>query len=76
MLRGNIQKMPYICGDTVSDRLKGSLCFLLAGDMMGNAPIEFQLLFKHFQKCICYSGSVAEWVPNTLWAFFIVAITL
>jgi hypothetical protein len=58
-----------ICGETVGNRLVGYPCFLLAGDMLGNAPSRSALLFGHFPKCIRYWVKVAEKVSNTLWAF-------
>jgi hypothetical protein len=61
--------MSYICGDMVGNRLRGYPCFLLAGDMFGNAPSRSPLLLAHFPKFIHYSVKVAEKVSNTLWAF-------
>ncbi len=61
--------MSGICGDTVGNCLRGYPCFLLAGDMLGNAPSGSPLLFGHFPKCIHSSVKVAEKVSNTLWAF-------
>ncbi len=59
VLRGNRQKMPEICRDTVGDRPRGSPGFLLAGDLMENVVIG----------SILYSVSIAENVSNTVWAF-------
>jgi hypothetical protein len=64
VFRGNGQKKPDISEDTIGNRLKGSPCFLLAGDTVGNAPIRSPLLFGHH-----YSLCVAEKVSNTLQAF-------
>jgi hypothetical protein len=61
--------MSVICGDTVGIRLIGFPCFLLAGDREGNAPIGSPLLFGHFSKFLRYSVSIAEKVPDPLWAF-------
>jgi hypothetical protein len=69
VLRGNRQKMPEICRDTVGDRPRGSPGFLLAGDLMENVVIGSSILFGHFPKCILYSVSIAENVSNTVWAF-------
>jgi hypothetical protein len=55
--------MPEMCGDTVGDRPKGTLYFLLAGDLVENAPIVSPLLLGHFPKCIHYSVSIAEKPP-------------
>jgi hypothetical protein len=68
-LRGKRQKMPEICGDTVGDGLKGSSCYLLAGDPVGNAPIGSPFSFEHFSKCISHSVSLEGKVSNTLRAF-------
>jgi hypothetical protein len=57
--------MSEICGDNMGDRPRGLRCFLLAGDPMGNAPVESPLLFEHFPKCIRYSLSFADMDPNT-----------
>ncbi len=69
MLRGNKQKMPEICGDMVGIRPRGFPCFLLAGDLEGNAPIGPPLLFGHFPKCFHYSVGIAEKVSSPFWAF-------
>ncbi len=63
MLQGNRQKMPEMCGDTVSP------CFLLAGSLVGNVPIVSPRLFGHFPRCIHFFVSVAEKDSNTLQAF-------
>jgi hypothetical protein len=65
----NQQNMSDICRDTVGNRPRGFLCFLLAGGTLGNAPSRSPLLFGHFPKCIRYSLKVAKKVSNTLWAF-------
>jgi hypothetical protein len=69
VLRGNKQKLPEICGDTVAIRPRGVPCFLLAGDLEGNAPIRSPLLFGHFPKCLHYSVIIAEKVCNPFLAF-------
>jgi hypothetical protein len=38
--------MLEICEDTVGDRPRASPCFLVAGDLVGNAPIGSLLLFS------------------------------
>jgi hypothetical protein len=43
--------------------------FLLAGDLVENAPIGSPFLFGHLPKCIRYFVSVAEKFFCTLWAF-------
>jgi hypothetical protein len=43
--------------------------FLMAGDLLGNAPIGSPFLFGHFPKCLHYSVGVAEKVSNIFWAF-------
>ncbi len=68
--------MPEICGDMLGDRPRRFLCFPLAGDPMGNAPIGSPFLLGRFPKCVCYSVSVAEKVFSTLWAFQIIQIVL
>jgi hypothetical protein len=69
VLRRKQQNMSDICGDTVGNRPRVYPCFLLAGDMLGNAPSRSLLLFGHFPKCDHYSVKAAEKVSNTLWAF-------
>jgi hypothetical protein len=59
VLRGNRQKILEMCGDTVGDRPKRSPYFLLAGDLVENAPIVSPLLIGHFPKHIHYSVSIA-----------------
>jgi hypothetical protein len=59
--------MPEICGDTVGIRPRDFPCFLLAGDLDGNAPIGSPLLSGHFPTP--YSVSIAEKTSNPLWAF-------
>jgi hypothetical protein len=58
--------MSDICGDMLGKKPRGYPCFLLAGDMLGNAPSRSPLLFGHFPKCIRYSVKVAEKISNTL----------
>jgi hypothetical protein len=69
VLRGNKQEMPEICGDTVSNRLRGPAFFLFASDLVRNAPIRSPLLSGRFPNCFRYSVIIAEKVSNTLWAF-------
>jgi hypothetical protein len=69
MLRRNQQNMFDICGDMVGNRLRWSPCFLLAGDMLGNAPSGSPFLFGHCPNFIRYSVKVADKVSNNLWAF-------
>jgi hypothetical protein len=57
LFRGNRQKMPGICENTLCDRLRGSSCFLLARDPVGNGPHGPPHFFGHFPKCIRYSVS-------------------
>jgi hypothetical protein len=59
--------MLEICGDTVGDRVRGPPCFLLAGDMVGNAPIMSSFLFGH--SGLHYSISVAEKVSYSFRRF-------
>jgi hypothetical protein len=49
--------MPYtcICKDIVGDRPRGSPCFPLAGDKVGNASIGSLHLFGHFPLLCKYS---------------------
>jgi hypothetical protein len=58
--------MLEICGDTVGDSVRGPPCFLLAGDLVGNAPIMSSFIFGH--SGLHYSISVAEKVSYTFWA--------
>jgi hypothetical protein len=51
--------MPEIYGYTLGDRPRGSPCFLLAGDLVRNAPVGSPLLFGHLSKCIHFSVSIA-----------------
>jgi hypothetical protein len=69
VLRGNREGMPQICEDMLGNRPRGSSCFLLAGDPVGNAPIGSPLLFQHFPKCIRYAVNITKKVSNNLQAF-------
>jgi hypothetical protein len=60
--------MPDICGDTVGDRLGGSLCFLLAGDMLGTAPLGPQFYLGISQSVSATMYTLLK-ISNTLQAF-------
>jgi hypothetical protein len=65
VLHRNQPNTSDICGDTLANRPRGYPRFLLAGDMLKNAPSGSSLLFEHFPKCIRNSVKVAEIVSNT-----------
>ncbi len=69
VLQVNGQKKPDIYGDTVDNRTRRSLCFLLARDTVGMHPLLSTIIFRHFPKCFLYSVSVIEKVFNTQWTF-------
>jgi hypothetical protein len=50
MLKGNRQKMPEICGDTVDDSLRGVALFTIGWKPCGKCAQWVSLLVEHFLK--------------------------